>query len=565
MGLSIFDDDNEEIDIPPIPKKNEKILDLISYVSAVSKDCKNVEKFVVQQKIHLKIITKFLSLETSTQALLFSILFAKNFLKHSVSINQVAEHLCIKPLNFAKHLEDIEKLKNKRLISNSAFGKRSPNINSWSLEIPQIIINRIIKNLPLQDRNSEINTTTDFVQKISEYVDEIDDQTEYLTLVENAIGLLNKHQHIDFVRKVKEYNLSVEEWIIVGALFYKKIIDNCGLDLHNLTKKVTQNTNAMIRLRNSLVYGTSMLIKKNILELADGFMAEDKEIKMTQNGVYLFSEKNVSGQGIITNKSRELISHESIKVNPLIFNKKEKEQILQVESLLHEENYNRVITNLNEKNFSCGLTMLFHGTPGTGKSQSVLSLAKATQRDIYQVDISEMRSMWYGQSEKQIKAIFQTYRKLVEESEKVPIMYIDECDSVITKRISVEKSIDITSNSLQNILLLEIQNLKGILIASCNMTNFDRAFERRFLFKIKFEKPSIETRKTIWLTKIPQLETYVIEQLSSYDFSGGEIDNVARKYLLQEIIDGCPPSFDELINFCNQERFKTPQRNKIGY
>lgn len=115
---------------------------------------------------------------------------------------------------------------------------------------------------------------------------------------------------------------------------------------------------------------------------------------------------------------------------------------------------------------------------------------------------------------------------------------------------------DQTENTIQNILLEEMEKLEGILIATTNLSdNLDKAFERRFLFKIHFSKPSVEVKCNIWLNKMPTLNYNDAIQLASlYDFSGGEIDNVVRKYTMMEIINGKTPSFDTIQKLCKEEK-----------
>lgn len=111
-----------------------------------------------------------------------------------------------------------------------------------------------------------------------------------------------------------------------------------------------------------------------------------------------------------------------------------------------------------------------------------------------------------------------------------------------------------------------MEKLEGILIATTNLSgNLDRAFERRFLFKIHLSKPPVEVKCNIWLNKMPALNYNDAMQLASlYDFSGGEIDNVVRKYTMMEIIDGKTPSFDVIQKLCNEERMNIPYK-RIGF
>ena len=123
-------------------------------------------------------------------------------------------------------------------------------------------------------------------------------------------------------------------------------------------------------------------------------------------------------------------------------------------------------------------------------------------------------------------------------------------------------------NSIQNIILQEMETLDGILIATTNLAqNMDKAFERRFLYKIKFEKPTLEARMSIWHEMIPTLkeeESHILA--SKYDFSGGQIENIARHYTIGNILHGEAQNVVEEISvYCESERLETGQKRKIGF
>ncbi len=124
-------------------------------------------------------------------------------------------------------------------------------------------------------------------------------------------------------------------------------------------------------------------------------------------------------------------------------------------------------------------------------------------------------------------------------------------------------------NSLQNIILQEMEQLDGIMIATTNLTqNLDKAFERRFLYKIEFEKPSAEAKSRIWRSMIPTLDEQTAVTLAKrYDFSGGQIENIARKRTVDMILLGGEPSIEQLDEYCRSEMLGQPERSrrKIGF
>jgi SpoVK/Ycf46/Vps4 family AAA+-type ATPase len=113
-----------------------------------------------------------------------------------------------------------------------------------------------------------------------------------------------------------------------------------------------------------------------------------------------------------------------------------------------------------------------------------------------------------------------------------------------------------------------MEKLDGILIATTNLTqNLDPAFERRFLYKICFERPDASVREKIWHTMIPTLTQADCSALAAaYDLSGGQMENVARKFSINSILYGDEKSpMDILHDYCYAERLDSRRMRKIGF
>jgi SpoVK/Ycf46/Vps4 family AAA+-type ATPase len=208
---------------------------------------------------------------------------------------------------------------------------------------------------------------------------------------------------------------------------------------------------------------------------------------------------------------------------------------------------------------------------GTGKTETVLQIARKTGRDILQIDIAGMRDKYVGESEKNIKAVFQRYRDICKNSDVIPILFFNEADGIFGKRStsnSINPSVTKMDNAMQNIILQEIEDLEGILIATTNLTcNLDSAFERRFLYKVEFAKPSEEAKRAIWQSMLPTLSESDIAMLATkYDFSGGQIENISRKQTVEEILTGEELNINRIVEFCNAERLgNSSVRPRIGF
>ena len=154
--------------------------------------------------------------------------------------------------------------------------------------------------------------------------------------------------------------------------------------------------------------------------------------------------------------------------------------------------------------------------------------------------------------------------------QQAPILLFNEADAIIGKRKNgAESSVDKMENSIQNIILQEMETLDGIMIATTNLEeNFDSAFERRFLYKIKFDKPDAAVRQKIWQQMIPELTDNDAKQLAStFDFSGGQIENIARKHSINMVLYGEQANLlDTLMEYAAAEKISSKRIcNRIGF
>jgi SpoVK/Ycf46/Vps4 family AAA+-type ATPase len=255
-------------------------------------------------------------------------------------------------------------------------------------------------------------------------------------------------------------------------------------------------------------------------------------------------------------KKENVIQPQDLPFRELIFSEKEANQLELLKNLLLEENFKKTQERLVQKSLPKGVTALLYGASGTGKTESVLQIAKATNREIMKIDISASRSMWFGESEKIIKQVFKDYKSYAKSQTLAPILFFNEADAIIAKRKEANSSnTSDTENRIQNILLEEIENFEGILIATSNLVNnMDKAFERRFLFKIEFQKPAVLAKIKIWKLKMPHLSNEDCEILATkFDFSGGQIDNIVRKNEINEILYESTVDVITLLEFCKEE------------
>lgn len=168
-----------------------------------------------------------------------------------------------------------------------------------------------------------------------------------------------------------------------------------------------------------------------------------------------------------------------------------------------------------------------------------------------------------------VKSLFDRYRNICKNAALAPILLFNEADAVLGVRMEgAARAVDKMENSIQNIILQEMESLDGIMIATTNLTtNLDKVFERRFLYKIRFDKPTVEARAAIWQTMLKGLTDADAKTLAGqFDLSGGEIENIARKHSVNAILSGSDAiDINELIKNCTQERLNNSSLPRIGF
>jgi len=328
------------------------------------------------------------------------------------------------------------------------------------------------------------------------------------------------------------------------------------------------STNDIIYELNEIKTEKSVLIKREYFELDKTDIADNIEVVWGPRVLEAF--KGYEDLLLQESNGKELqkIEFKDIKSKNLYYNESNEKDIERLESIMKEENYLELRKRLDEKGLPKGLTVLLYGAPGTGKTETVMQLARKTGRDVYHLNIEQIKSCWVGESEKNIKAIFKSY--YASKAKIKPILLFNEADAIISKRTSVDGSnaaVTKMENAIQNLLLEELEKFDGIFIATTNRaTDIDSAFDRRLLFKLKFENPNTSVKVKIWKDRLNWLDDNDATKLAErYDLSGGQIDNIYRKSEIDYLLYGKMPSVDELLDFCKKEKLGNEGSSRIGF
>ena len=189
---------------------------------------------------------------------------------------------------------------------------------------------------------------------------------------------------------------------------------------------------------------------------------------------------------------------------------------------------------VKDKKSGIDARVMFYGHPGTGKTMTAYSLAKSLKRQVLAFDCSKILSMYVGESEKNVRKIFDTYYDLTQKTKSEPILLLNEADQFLGSRSQGPgTSSDQMHNQMQNIFLEQIEHFEGLLVATTNLLeNIDPAFSRRFNYKIEFKKPNREQRVLLWDKMLPDNapfeDDFDKKSLAEYALTGGQINLVIK-------------------------------------
>ena len=395
-----------------------------------------------------------------------------------------------------------------------------------------------------------------------------DDAISPHELCEDLQSLFEDNPQVGFVKHMKEYYLSPEDQMMV-TFFCHCLVTKDDDDIRfGQIEDLFDNQGDFNRAKTELRSGEHKLQKRKVIEhrCVDG-LTDVTRYKLTESAKRtLLAELKINET---EEKLADMLDASGLVEKQLFFPKDIERQVEELGSFLQQENYQKIQDRMKEKGFRNGFACLFYGSPGTGKTETVYQMARQTGRNIMVVDVPQLKSMWVGQSEKNVKALFDRYREQVKRAKLTPILLFNEADAIIGKRKNgAENAVDKMENSIQNIILQEMENLDGIMIATTNLQeNMDKAFERRFLYKIRFDKPTLEARANIWQSMIPDLNDTDANVLAEkYEFSGGQIENIARRHTIETILHGEKKSIIEtLFNYCDKELICDNKGRKIGF
>ena len=543
--------------------RNMTAIELIEKIVKLADDCQLTQAFFKKVTPYLQPLASKQGISES-QALFLSLFVERSASNRETDFSDIANILDCRTISLLKYRPMLDELvKFHFLRMETSYSDR---IN---YTVPGKVIEALANDTKYERESYQCKTTKEFLEKFFEFTHAYyRDRLTYDLMCDEIKLLFEENVELKYVLDLKKLSLEFEDEIILTQFCRHLVLHNDDvLEADNLVF-LLKNEHEKRTLVDDLQKGVHTLQKKKLIEYSfeEGF--EDKDhYSLTESA----RKKLLKGIKLKakTQSISDIIKSNNIVEKNLFYDGTTISQVHELEGLLNEENFKNIRSRMKSQKMRCGFACVFYGSPGTGKTETVFQLARKTGRDILQVNISEVKSCWVGESEKNIKAIFDRYRMQAQNAKITPILLFNEADAVIGKRREgAERAVDKMENSIQNIILQEMETLDGIMIATTNLEqNMDKAFERRFLYKIKFNKPSLEARSCIWKSMIPALSEDESTALASkYDFSGGQIENIARHYAINTVLHGDDENrLVSLYSYCDGEKFEKKECRKIGF
>lgn len=549
--------------------KQNKQMDLLTAIEQIVEKAKNSKlspEFYRKASRYIKYVSDKLDL-TKEQSVMLA-LFINRSDDDSIRISDLGEFVKCQTVHMLQYLKDIDVLVKRELLRCHKGTGSDNKFISYRVQIELIdaikldekYVPRTKKGLSCHEFFAELED----IFKLRE-----DHEVSFEMMTQMIHSLFEDNHHLNFVQTIQKKDLDERDEMLL-VMFCHLFANNGDDNIYFYDLDFLFEKSVWRRVKSDLRWGCHRLFRLKMIENAnDSGMASREKFRMTETAKSeLLSELDLDLR-YSKIAAKDMIRFDTIVEKKLFYGDHVQSQITELSQLLENSHYHVIHTRMQESGLRCGFTCLFYGAPGTGKTETVFQLAHQTGRDIYQVNVSQIKSSWVGDSEKNIKRIFDTYREIARKNTTTPILLFNEADAIINKRMEgAESAVNKMENTIQNIILQEMETLDGILVATTNLAqNMDKAFERRFLYKIKFEKPSLEARMHIWQEMIPTLsedDTKILAE--KYDFSGGQIENIARHNTINGILYGDKGnSLETLMSYCDNERFETKATRKIGF
>ncbi|EGS9960155.1 ATP-binding protein [Campylobacter jejuni] len=470
-------------------------------------------------------------------------------------------------------LEDLKKLIERGFVNqNSSFFKSLENNKTQTLTLALLQSELSLSEYFLEFLEAKPRLNFEKQEAYADYLEYLKDEfariqlyerlsfiqkSAYNSEIKNQIKLYEKHIkerlkkskfHNVLADIFKEYNLEHKEQIIFLALLKEEYAlsneSSISREMNSLLSLISENDLERHKNKKLLQENAPLL---NLIEydeylnafgdISKSFFIIDEILQRIINFEPKQSKK-IKIESVLKDQDIFELIEPSTDINDIIMPENTKELL---ENILKQQD-KKVLERLHswgiKSNKNIEAKIIFYGPAGTGKTMSALAMAKSMKKSVLSFDCSKILSKWVGESEQNVRKIFDTYKNIVQTCKQSPILLLNEADQFLSTRVDGSSGSDKMHNQMQNIFLEQIERFSGVIIATTNfLESLDSAFSRRFDYKIEFKKPDFKDRLKIWEKFLPKKalfeKDFDINILSNYELSGAQILMVVKNTALK--------------------------------
>lgn len=470
-------------------------------------------------------------------------------------------------------LEDLKKLIERGFVNqNSSFFKSLENNKTQTLTLALLQSELSLSEYFLEFLEAKPRLNFEKQEAYADYLEYLKDEfariqlyerlsfiqkSAYNSEVKNQIKLYERHIKEGLKKSkfynvladiFKEYNLEHKEQIIFLALLKEEYAlsneSSISREMNSLLSLISENDLERHKNKKLLQENAPLL---NLIEydeylnafgdISKSFFIIDEILQRIINFEPKQSKK-IKIESVLKDQDIFELIEPSADINDIIMPENTKELL---ENILKQQD-KKVLERLHswgiKSNKNIEAKIIFYGPAGTGKTMSALAMAKSMKKPVLSFDCSKILSKWVGESEQNVRKIFDTYKNIVQTCKQSPILLLNEADQFLSTRVDGSSGSDKMHNQMQNIFLEQIERFSGVIIATTNfLESLDSAFSRRFDYKIEFKKPDFKDRLKIWEKFLPKKalfeKDFNINILSNYELSGAQILMVVKNTALK--------------------------------
>ncbi|KAK0003851.1 ATP-binding protein [Campylobacter jejuni] len=470
-------------------------------------------------------------------------------------------------------LEDLKKLIERGFVNqNSSFFKSLENNKTQTLTLALLQSELSLSEYFLEFLEAKPRLNFEKQEAYADYLEYLKDEfariqlyerlsfiqkSAYNSEIKNQIKLYEKHikerlkksKFYNVLADIfKEYNLEHKEQIIFLALLKEEYAlsneSSISREMNSLLSLISENDLERHKNKKLLQENAPLL---NLIEydeylnafgdISKSFFIIDEILQRIINFEPKQSKK-IKIESVLKDQDIFELIEPSTDINDIIMPENTKELL---ENILKQQD-KKVLERLHswgiKSNKNIEAKIIFYGPAGTGKTMSALAMAKSMKKSVLSFDCSKILSKWVGESEQNVRKIFDTYKNIVQTCKQSPILLLNEADQFLSTRVDGSSGSDKMHNQMQNIFLEQIERFSGVIIATTNfLESLDSAFSRRFDYKIEFQKPDFKDRLKIWEKFLPKKalfeKDFDINILSNYELSGAQILMVVKNTALK--------------------------------